>query len=939
MSMSPTDAYRRSLNDLLFSVGDKTLKGTLALVDGRFILHQNGEGGNFISRLYDKRAKLAFAQELEAAAAVRGVMGIPAPFIVRPHRATITFGLAEFPSLLPLDEAKPYVARDARRVVARAACSIASEFANSESEPTAIEVLNLTQTITPEVLSDRGAAERWVRQNEALAATLSRCLNPRSPSVSDTFAALSAIVLYARAMRDGIDLGHQKATLAGRGAYNTVFLVDAEPDKKIAFKPLSCSIDKKRAASEIEVRGQMSVAAFATASVGRMLHENGMGLTAVAAQPAMLGDSPGIAMEALKCRRLSHIPLRDKLWRSAEYRRDETAAQILDFICGDMDPHLGNVYENGRRIDSDRNFSPMVAGMFPRTIIGNEPSMASTYAPFGFCMPRVIDTDQARAIMSIDEGVFADTLRADGLRDDQIEAALARLRFMRARIIDETIIVINPNQWRDEELLMQLGCNANNSYFQFHLALKIAIKESPRARWHGWSRMVDQTKWYRPDGTKSPIPQSPTAQLAASPRKMGTRSGARAALLHAAQAIKKEREALSQLDPTVVPPPNMDGGKLIALLDDIWPGDVPIATPDIDPSHEGSICAAVANRRDELFELLSGITSHAAELKLTGRVSETRAALQDLIAFADAHDEGNAFHPWDSRVEDETTIDENGNRTFIVHGPHGKEFTFTTTAEAVNFRTFRDKFHPEKAIASSVLSGLFARHGLTLTATPTSLATLDGRHGLRADLPIGKRLSEVEDLGVTAQSADFRRRFTSLQIVDFIRGNSDQRSESVSSAGELLSYGECFPEFDSGATDEDRFPTQAIYQAEGGGFCTSFCMPKVIDDEQRNAILETTGDELRLELLEVGGMTEAQINDSVARLQCLKDKVANGTVRVIQREAWADARRLQELGCTPTNSYFLFYPKLEETKRTHSDKLTGGDVMSQVLSVVHSSGD
>lgn len=140
-------------------------------------------------------------------------------------------------------------------------------------------------------------------------------------------------------------------------------------------------------------------------------------------------------------------------------RRDLVKLQLLDALCAQADRHPGNYivhfgpggYQGLQTIDNDLSFGPKVVD--PNELL-KKGAVAEAFgskkygnpATYGVLLPTVVDTDMAAAINGTSEADLRG--RLDGvLPPDEIDAAVARLAFIKTHLASPLVTIIAPGEW------------------------------------------------------------------------------------------------------------------------------------------------------------------------------------------------------------------------------------------------------------------------------------------------------------------------------------------------------------------------------------------------------------------------------------------------------------------------------------------------------------
>ncbi|MDR1436436.1 MAG: hypothetical protein LBI39_04530 [Puniceicoccales bacterium] len=208
-------------------------------------------------------------------------------------------------------------------------------------------------------------------------------------------------------------------------------------------------------------------------------------------------------------------------------------------------------------------------------------------------------------------------------------------------------------------------------------------------------------------------------------------------------------------------------------------------------------------------------------------------------------------------------------------------------------------------VATRNVSDLLMKNGLggdKGASVQARAVVVDGRAGLAMTVADGTSLRKVPLHSDLWESAAFRRQQTNIQLQDFIVGNVDAHNGNVFSGGQTIDGDRNFPIGFAGVFPTTTINDLAVKAKLGYGYI-AFCLPKVIDEEQRDAILATNEKDLRLALRKAH-LLDSQIDEAIDRLVFLRRAIAEGKVHVIEKNDWSNSALLRELGCNPGNSYF-----------------------------------
>ena len=195
----------------------------------------------------------------------------------------------------------------------------------------------------------------------------------------------------------------------------------------------------------------------------------------------------GTFMEFAKGKDPSHLPIKDIMreapvenYDTPEAKQSMANLQILDYICGNVDRHAGNIFYN---------FDPETKKLISVQGIDNDASFFKGTAGYGevvnhwqgLNLLKVIDEETAAKVLALEEGTLKATLMGYGLKNEEIEAAWNRTKDLQEAIktgklyekeedikaspeIDKPYIVIVPkDKWKDVSL-ERLSKNTSNIF-------------------------------------------------------------------------------------------------------------------------------------------------------------------------------------------------------------------------------------------------------------------------------------------------------------------------------------------------------------------------------------------------------------------------------------------------------------------------------------------
>ena len=144
-------------------------------------------------------------------------------------------------------------------------------------------------------------------------------------------------------------------------------------------------------------------------------------------------NQTGTFMEFVEAKDITHVDSIDEMrilgleaYEGKEAKEQLANLQVLDYVCGNVDRHLGNMLYN---IDPETHKLTGIKGIdndasFLKERLAPEDGRAHLASIYDL---RVIDEKMAEKLLSIDEGMLAATLHGYGLSQEEVDAAYDRL--------------------------------------------------------------------------------------------------------------------------------------------------------------------------------------------------------------------------------------------------------------------------------------------------------------------------------------------------------------------------------------------------------------------------------------------------------------------------------------------------------------------------------
>ncbi len=262
----------------------------------------------------------------------------------------------------------------------------------------------------------------------------------------------------------------------GSGTFNTTtevhFGVGGEPVQSAVFKTVPTAENGWGAYAGIDRENPRTATRnLATQALGEALGFKVIAPTELGVVPGDSGMTLGLVMDRAggKTGNRTDPPL----FLRGDVRAELVKLQILDLLCGQVDRHGGNYFielpEGGqaqiRGIDNDQSFGRWLDGLpgHPRFDIPGEQDSRWCYATEG---PPLIDDAMEAAVNQLSEGQLGSILEKLQLSGDEVSAAKARLKELKAHVatLRSEGRVIAPDQWGQPRASRLLAERAADSY-------------------------------------------------------------------------------------------------------------------------------------------------------------------------------------------------------------------------------------------------------------------------------------------------------------------------------------------------------------------------------------------------------------------------------------------------------------------------------------------
>ena len=148
----------------------------------------------------------------------------------------------------------------------------------------------------------------------------------------------------------------------------------------------------------------------------------------------------GTFMEFVESKDITNVDSIDEMrvlgldaYESRDVKVQLANLQVLDYVCGNVDRHLGNILY---KFDAQTHKLTSIKGIdndasFTKRRLGNADSLSQLPS---IQRMRVIDQDMAATLLSIDEGMLGATLHGYGLSEEEVAAAYDRLHHLQDAI-------------------------------------------------------------------------------------------------------------------------------------------------------------------------------------------------------------------------------------------------------------------------------------------------------------------------------------------------------------------------------------------------------------------------------------------------------------------------------------------------------------------------
>ena len=173
------------------------------------------------------------------------------------------------------------------------------------------------------------------------------------------------------------------------------------------------------------------------------------------------GFQTGTFMEFVESKDITNVDSIDEMrilgldaYESKDVKVQLANLQVLDYVCGNVDRHLGNILY---KFDPQTHKLTSIKGIdndasFTKRRLGNADSLSQLPS---IQRMRVIDQDMATKLLSIDDGMLEATLHGYGLSEEEVAAASDRLHHLqdaiRAASIYDPEKGLEPYDYRNPE--------------------------------------------------------------------------------------------------------------------------------------------------------------------------------------------------------------------------------------------------------------------------------------------------------------------------------------------------------------------------------------------------------------------------------------------------------------------------------------------------------